>query len=96
MKDSLTLAGTLWFYSSVGIIGGIILYFFLPETEGRSLEEIEVAISSGTKIHSKPKRIKKTPNGLTAENGDMKVHIKTENGIDNHAFIMQEVDKTKL
>lgn len=41
MVATLTLEGTFWFYSAVAFIGCIILYFTLPETEGRSLLEIE-------------------------------------------------------
>lgn len=42
MVDTLTLAGTFWFYSAVALIGCVILYFVLPETEGKSLNEIEL------------------------------------------------------
>lgn len=41
MLSTLTLSGTFWFYSAVAFIGCIILYFTLPETEGRTLLEIE-------------------------------------------------------
>lgn len=41
MVATMTLPGTFWFYSSIAIIGCIILYFTLPETEGKSLLEIE-------------------------------------------------------
>ncbi|XP_049287383.1 facilitated trehalose transporter Tret1-like isoform X2 [Anopheles funestus] len=36
-----TLPGTFWIYSLVTILGAIILYKVLPETEGKSLQEIE-------------------------------------------------------
>ncbi|KAJ9594189.1 hypothetical protein L9F63_014349, partial [Diploptera punctata] len=41
MLDSLTLPGTFWFYGVVSLIGTVIFYFFLPETEGRTLYEIQ-------------------------------------------------------
>lgn len=41
MVATMTLSGTFWFYSAVAFIGCIILYFTLPETEGKSLIEIE-------------------------------------------------------
>lgn len=41
MVATMTLAGTFWFYSSVAFVGFVILYFALPETEGRTLLEIE-------------------------------------------------------
>uniref|UniRef100_A0A182PR94 Major facilitator superfamily (MFS) profile domain-containing protein n=1 Tax=Anopheles epiroticus TaxID=199890 RepID=A0A182PR94_9DIPT len=36
-----TLPGTFWIYSLVTVIGAMILYKVLPETEGKSLHEIE-------------------------------------------------------
>uniref|UniRef100_A0A182MQM0 Major facilitator superfamily (MFS) profile domain-containing protein n=1 Tax=Anopheles culicifacies TaxID=139723 RepID=A0A182MQM0_9DIPT len=36
-----TLPGTFWIYSLVTILGAMILYKVLPETEGKSLQEIE-------------------------------------------------------
>lgn len=41
MVATLTLPGTFWFYSAVAFIGCIIFWFTLPETEGRTLLEIE-------------------------------------------------------
>lgn len=41
MVANLTLPGTFWFYSAVALIGCITLYFVLPETEGKTLLEIE-------------------------------------------------------
>lgn len=41
LESSIELWGTFAFYSAMGFLGGIYLYFFLPETEGNSLEEIE-------------------------------------------------------
>lgn len=37
MVNSMTLQGTFWFYSGVSFVGTVILYFMLPETEGRTL-----------------------------------------------------------
>lgn len=41
MVTYLTLDGTFWYYSGDAIIGCIILYFVLPETENKTLEEIQ-------------------------------------------------------
>lgn len=41
MLNSMTLPGTFWFYGVVSLLGCIVLYFFLPETEGRTLYEIQ-------------------------------------------------------
>ncbi|XP_065355023.1 facilitated trehalose transporter Tret1 [Calliphora vicina] len=45
MLTTLTLPGTFWFYSVVAFVGAITLYFTLPETEGRTLGEIEAHFS---------------------------------------------------
>lgn len=52
MIETMTLPGTFWFYSGVSIIGCLILYLILPETEGRTLIEIENHFN-GTKKLSK-------------------------------------------
>ncbi|KAI7867955.1 general substrate transporter [Spinellus fusiger] len=40
MTDTLTSAGTFWFYAAISFVLWIILYFILPETTGKSLEEV--------------------------------------------------------
>nr|XP_040221749.2 uncharacterized protein LOC120948936 [Anopheles coluzzii] len=44
-----TLPGTFWIYSLVTIVGAMILYKVLPETEGKSLQEIETYFLAGKK-----------------------------------------------
>lgn len=51
MLATLTLPGTFWCYSVVGLSGALILYFVLPETEGRSLIEIEEHFSGGKSLN---------------------------------------------
>lgn len=34
-------AGTFWLYSGLALIGLIVLALFLPETKGKTLEEVE-------------------------------------------------------
>ncbi|XP_058061229.1 proton myo-inositol cotransporter-like [Anopheles bellator] len=41
MLATFTLPGTFWIYSLVTLVGAAILYKVLPETEGKSLQEIE-------------------------------------------------------
>lgn len=41
MIEGMTMAGTFLFFTIINILGLIVLYFILPETEGRSLKEIE-------------------------------------------------------
>ncbi|XP_011292199.1 facilitated trehalose transporter Tret1 isoform X2 [Musca domestica] len=45
MLSLLTMPGTFWFYSAVAFVGCVTLYFTLPETEGRTLGEIEAHFS---------------------------------------------------
>lgn len=41
LDDTFHLSGTYAIYACFGVVGAIYLYFFLPETENRSLVEIE-------------------------------------------------------
>lgn len=41
LESEAHLWGTFAVYAFIGYLGTIYLYFFLPETEGKSLEEIE-------------------------------------------------------
>lgn len=42
MVAAFTLNGTFWFYSAVAALGCIVLFFTLPETENKTLEEIQM------------------------------------------------------
>lgn len=50
MLATMTLPGTFWFYSAVALVGAAVLYFVLPETEGRTLLEIEEHFSGGKQL----------------------------------------------
>nr|QGW50611.1 gustatory receptor 1 [Propsilocerus akamusi] len=50
MIAALTLAGTFLLYSSISVVGCIILYMVLPETEGRTLQQIENHFSGKRKL----------------------------------------------
>lgn len=50
MVEEITFPGTFWFYSAVGLSGAIVLYFTLPETEGKTLDEIEDHFAGITKL----------------------------------------------
>lgn len=54
--STLTLPGTFWMYSLVSLLGAGLLYFILPETEGRTLLEIEEHFTGGARLESKSNR----------------------------------------
>ncbi|XP_015186014.1 PREDICTED: facilitated trehalose transporter Tret1-like isoform X2 [Polistes dominula] len=56
MKSGMTLSGTLLFYALINCIGGIILYYILPETEGRTLREIEEHYAGIQNLKDRPKK----------------------------------------
>lgn len=58
MIDTLTLPGTFWFYGAMSLMGTVILYFTLPETEGRTLIDIENHFSGIRKLSKKPHKSK--------------------------------------
>ena len=43
---ALSLFGVITLYTVLSFVGIIFIYFFLPETEGRTLEEIEEHFSN--------------------------------------------------
>lgn len=61
MIATMTLPGTFWFNSAVSLIGCAILYFTMPETEGKTLLEIE------SFFRSKPSSSAKRRNSLEQE-----------------------------
>ncbi|KAI9278735.1 general substrate transporter [Phascolomyces articulosus] len=42
MINAMTAAGTFWFYAGISLIFWVLIFFFVPETAGRSLEEMKV------------------------------------------------------
>ncbi|KAB0797317.1 hypothetical protein PPYR_08311 [Photinus pyralis] len=56
MIDLLTLPGVYWFYGLISFLGWLILYFALPETEGKSLQEIINHFSGISKLDNKIRR----------------------------------------
>lgn len=64
MVATLTLSGTFWFYSAVAFIGCIIFYFTLPETEGRTLLEIEEHFLGKRSLSEKPLKSNQIENGI--------------------------------
>lgn len=50
LTEKLGKAGTFWLFALVAIIGIIYCYFFVPETKGYTLEEIEEHLHSGRSL----------------------------------------------
>eukprot|EP00043_Microstomoeca_roanoka_P008454 m.81381 g.81381 ORF g.81381 m.81381 type:complete len:588 (+) comp14247_c0_seq2:59-1822(+) len=48
LTSALTEAGTFWLYSGISFLSIVYVYFALPETKGRSLEEIEALFRKKT------------------------------------------------
>jgi len=46
LNSALSTAGVFWTYAGICIGGWLFLFFLLPETRGKSLEEIETIIRS--------------------------------------------------
>lgn len=43
MNDTFKAHGTFWFYGGVCAVGAVVVYLVVPETKGKSLEEIEAS-----------------------------------------------------
>ena len=71
MVATLTLSGTFWFYSAVAFIGCIIFYFTLPETEGRTLLEIEEHFLGKRSLSEKKPKSDGLENGVTNHGFDV-------------------------
>ncbi|XP_063979290.1 facilitated trehalose transporter Tret1-like isoform X2 [Diachasmimorpha longicaudata] len=56
MVNALGLSGTFLFYAGMNLAGGIALYLSLPETEGRTLKEIEEHFAGIQSLHHRPKK----------------------------------------
>ncbi|KZC08782.1 Facilitated trehalose transporter Tret1, partial [Dufourea novaeangliae] len=54
MVNGLSLAGTFFFYGLINVLGGVVLYFMLPETEGRTLKEVEDHYAGVQSLKNKP------------------------------------------
>ncbi|MDD2680367.1 MAG: MFS transporter, partial [Candidatus Omnitrophica bacterium] len=50
LTDKLGKAGTFWLFALISIAGIVYCYFFVPETKGYTLEEIEQHLHSGRKL----------------------------------------------
>ena len=61
MLDTFKDYGTFWFYAAFNLFGLIFVYFFLPETRGVSLEDLESQMSTGATIKERQRRLSWIP-----------------------------------
>ena len=47
LVSGLTIQGTFWFYSGFSLLGFVFVVFVVPETKGKTLEEIEAMFHTG-------------------------------------------------
>uniref|UniRef100_A0A8D9B8Y3 Facilitated trehalose transporter Tret1 n=1 Tax=Cacopsylla melanoneura TaxID=428564 RepID=A0A8D9B8Y3_9HEMI len=72
MVDTFNLSGTLYFYSAISLLGTLYMYKMMPETEGRTLSDIEEHFADKSKTFvtniEKKKKNKERMSGM--EKGD--------------------------
>lgn len=105
LETALSLPGTALFYSIVCGIGLIFTYNVLPETENRSLEDIELHFADNSKNlcdRNIPKRSKKTVNCKETGDGNsdnvpktisVVMNVANEIGHENKAFEGDDGDR---
>lgn len=59
--DAIYMHGTLWLFAVICIGGLLFVIFFVPETKGKSLEEIEMKLTSGSR---RVRNISKQPENI--------------------------------
>ncbi|XP_023727209.1 facilitated trehalose transporter Tret1 isoform X4 [Cryptotermes secundus] len=68
MLNSMTLPGTFWCYGAVSLVGSVFFHFFLPETEGRTLLEIQEHFEGSRNLLKKGRVSSKDPEKLGTVN----------------------------
>lgn len=94
VEVSISISGGFLLYGSITTIGLLALYLVLPETEGRTLEEIENFFSDKTRSvfdrHIRPLGVATVIVTAVTDGSDnelVKVTKVAENSLDNPAFV---------
>lgn len=82
-EHALGMPGIVYLYGFVGVFGWLFFYFLLPETENRTLEDIETHFSTKSIMDLKIEKVCAPLNGVD----DQQEKEKKAEGIDNVAFI---------
>ncbi|XP_037050613.1 facilitated trehalose transporter Tret1-like isoform X2 [Bradysia coprophila] len=80
-----TLSGIMWIYGVAGLFGLFCVYRFLPETENRTLEDIELYFTDSRRKWTDIKIVKQTSIDGNVETTDK--DNRSEKGCDNKAFV---------
>lgn len=56
IMNELTLSGTFFLYFLINLVGGCLLFVILPETEGRTLREIEEHYAGIQNLKDRPRK----------------------------------------
>lgn len=87
-ERTLGMPGSIFLYGSVCVAGFIFFYFLLPETENRTLEDIETHFSTQRLTNIDIKQVSKSNKGndVGVERGlELRVP-QVVNGVDNKGF----------
>jgi hypothetical protein len=87
LESTFSLSGVILLYGVIDCIGFFYIFFFLPETERRTLEDIEIHFSDNKrkltdiKIKKQADVVKSNNNGTNTSAG------KSPDGCDNRGYI---------
>lgn len=87
LEHALGMPGIVFLYGAVGVVGFLFFYFLLPETENRTLEDIETHFSTQSITNIKIKRVSELVDAKNKANGSDVEVAKKVGGVDNVAFV---------
>lgn len=69
LQDLVSNYGAFWFYGVVSLLGTVFFYAYVPETKGRTLQEIEEYFSGKRDSLKKPKQPNNIPSVISVQKG---------------------------